>query len=104
MRKKIIDEIIRDLADNYNNDSYVLSDILEDMIMSALSISNRRVDTEKNIEILKDNIKKATKTIYLRRGTEDVVSSSQSGLNNVYDNAIETMKKDIISQNKRVLI
>ena len=101
----ILNEIISDLGDNYNSsDSNVLLNILNDVITSALYISNRRVETAENVNILKNNIKKATKNIYLRRGTEDVNSNSESGLNNSYDNAIDTMTKDIIRENKRVLI
>lgn len=105
LKTTILNEIISDLGANYNNsDSAVLTAIMNDVITSALYVSNRRVENENNISILKDNIKKATKTIYLRRGTEDVISDSESGLSNTYDSAIDTMTKDIIKQNKRVLI
>ena len=105
LKNEILNEIISDLGDNYvNEDSAVLTSIMNDVITSALYVSNRRVENESKLKILKDNIKKATKTIYLRRGTEDVTSNSSSGLNNTYDNAIETMTSDIIKQNKRILI
>ena len=105
LKTQILNEIISDLGDNYkSSDSAVLTTIMNDMITSALFVSNRRTETENNLRILKDNIKKATKTVYLRRGTEDVTINSESGLSNTYDSAIETMTKDIIKQNKRVLI
>ncbi len=105
LKNNILNEIISDLGDNFvSTDNAVLTSIMNDVITSALYVSNRRVESESNLNLLKDNIKKATKTIYLRRGTEDVTSNSSSGLNNTYDNAIQTMTSDIIKQNKRVLI
>lgn len=103
---EILGQIISDLSDNYRNDEQVLQDLLEDVISDALHCSNRHFKTDKadQLEILKSNIKKAVKTIYLQRGAEDVKSNSIAGESNTYDNAIETMKKDIISQNKRVMI
>lgn len=99
----VFNEIVADLADNYvSTDESVLKNILSDVIEDALSASNR-VYTENNLQILKSNIKKATKSIYLLRGVEDVKSNSQSGLSNTYDNVMETMMWDIIRQNKRVL-
>lgn len=102
----LLEEIIADLADNYRNDEDVLSSLLDDVINDALSISNRKFksDKESQILILKSNIKKATKAIYLQRGTEDVSSSSESGISNTYDKVIETMTLDIIRQGKRILI
>lgn len=106
MKEKILEEIKQDLADNYRNDEEVLKVLLEDVINDALFSSNRifNSDKEKQIEVLKSNIKKAVKNIYLRRGTEDVKSSSQSGESNNYSSAIEEMTLDIIKQNKRILI
>ena len=99
----VFNEIVADLADNYvSTDESVLKNILSDVIEDALSVSNR-VYSENNLQILKSNIKKATKSIYLLRGVEDVKSNSQSGLSNTYDNVMETMMWDIIRQNKRVL-
>lgn len=106
MKEKILEEIKQDLADNYRNDEEVLKVLLEDVINDALFSSNRRfnLDKDEQLKVLKSNIKKAVKTIYLRRGTEDVKSSSQSGESNNYASAIEEMASDIIKQNKRILI
>lgn len=102
----LLEEIIDDLADNYRNDEDVLSSLLDDVINDALSISNRKFkpDKEKQILILKSNIKKATKAIYLQRGTEDVSSSNDGGISNTYEKVMETMQNDIIIQGKRVMI
>ena len=107
MKETIKTEIIAELGALYTDaDATVLSNILDDVITDALYVSNRRYksDNDNQLTILKSNIKKAVKTIYLQRGTEDVTSESQSGLSKTYDIAIETMKRDIIRENKRILI
>lgn len=106
MKERILKEIIRDLADNYRNDIEVLDNLLDDVINDALFMSNRinKGNLDKQLIALKSNIKKAVKAIYLQRGVEGVVSDSQSGLNNNYDDVMETMKKDIVKQNKRLYI
>lgn len=106
MKERILKEIIRDLADNYRNDIEVLDNLLDDVINDALFMSNRinKGNLDKQLIALKSNIKKAVKAIYLQRGVEGVVSDSQSGLNNNYDDVMETMKRDIIKQNKRLYI
>lgn len=107
MKETIKNEIIADLGALYTvSDATVLSNILDDVITDALYVSNRRYksDNDNQLTILKSNIKKAVKTIYLQRGTEDVSQETQSGLNKTYDVAIETMKRDIIRENKRILI
>lgn len=105
METTILEEIIIDLADNYRDDEDVLRSLLEDTINDALFLSNRikKQNREMQLSILKSNIKKAVKTIYLQRGSEDSSSTSQNGISNTYSNAIDIMKKDIISQNKRIL-
>ncbi len=76
-REMVLNEVISDLGANYNSDDMsVLNNILEDVIADALMVSNRS-ETENNLNILKSNIKKATKSVYLLRGAEDVRSNSQ---------------------------
>ena len=107
MENTIKNEIIAELGDLYNTgDSQVLGNILDDTITDALFVSNRQHKTNKDAQltILKSNIKKAVKSIYLQRGTEDVSQETQSGINKTYEVAIETMKRDIIRENKRLLI
>ena len=108
MKNTIKNEIIAELGEMYNtNDENVLKSILEDVINDALYVSNRQYkynqDEDEQLTILKSNIKKAVKTIYLQRGTEDVISETQSGISKNYDIVMETMKQDIIRQNKRLL-
>lgn len=110
-KSELLTQIKEDLAQNYRaSDDSVLDDILDDVIEDALIMANRDVKArvssqakEAQLTILSSNIKKATKTIYLQRGIEDVKSDSQSGLSNSYDDAMDTMLRDIIRQNKRLL-
>lgn len=107
MENSIQNEIIAELGEMYNtSDSAVLKEILNDVITDALYVSNRQYksDKEEQLNVLKSNIKKAVKTIYLQRGTEDATAETQSGISKTYDIAMETMKQDIIRQNKRLLI
>ena len=107
MEETILNEIISDLGINFvDTDKNVLSNILNDVIEDALYIANRKHKTDKDnqIALLKSNIKKAVKAIYLQRGTEDVKSNTESGINNTYDNAIDTMQQDIVKQGKRLII
>ncbi|MBE6156980.1 MAG: hypothetical protein E7161_04490 [Firmicutes bacterium] len=106
MKNRILNEIIRDLSDNYRDDIQVIDSLLEDVINDALFMSNRqhKKDIDTQLTLLKSNIKKAVKTIYLQRGTEDVTSNSQSGISNTYSDAMEQMQKDIIRQQKRILL
>lgn len=109
-KESIYEQVVRDLGVNYNvEDGNVLQDIIDDVINDALIMSNRDIkitddeSKETQLDILASNIKKAVKTIYLQRGVEDVKSNSQSGLSNTYDDVMDTMLKDIVRQNKRVL-
>ncbi len=100
MKTTILNEIKSDLADNFKSeDESIISNILDEVVTDALSLSNRK-ETNANLTLLKSNIKKATKSIYLQRGTEDVSSSSQIGNK---EKVIETMLHDIIRENKRLL-
>lgn len=98
--------IVLDLGANFNpEDEEVLRGIIDDTTNDALMASHRnsKVDRNEQIKILKSNIKKAVKTIYLQRGTEDVSSSNDGGVSNSYVNAIDIMKQDIINEGKRLL-
>ncbi len=92
-------KIIADLGSNYRvEDSNVLDDLIEDITNQALFISNR-----KTIQKIEYEVKEAIKTIYLRRGTEDVVSSSESGRSSVYQDALEKLRTDLIANGKRLI-
>ena len=104
-------QIIADLGANYRNDTTVLEALLDDAINDALIVSKRKQfvganDTglETQLDILASNIRKCVKSMYLVRGAEEMKSQSQSGINATYDNALETMRHDIIYGGKRVLM
>ncbi len=110
-QEELLEQIKADLSFNYRvGDDSVLNDILSDVIEDALIMSNRDVKASvsdeakaQQIKVLSSNIKKAVKTVYLQRGIEDVKSNSQSGLSNTYDDVMESMLRDIVRQNKRLL-
>ena len=100
---EIFEEVKRDLSVNFNaNEVQVLQRIIDKVIANALFISNRS-NNEDNIELLKPEIEECVKTIYLQRGTEDVLNQSQSGLSNTFKNAMETLRNDIILNGKRII-
>lgn len=106
MTNNLLEEIIADLSENYYGDEEVLKSLLDDVINDALFMSNRQYksDKENQLNILKSNIKKAVKAIYLQRGAEDTSSNSANGQSSTYSDVIENMEKDIIRQNKRIMI
>jgi len=102
VKKIVFEEIKNDLSDNYQiADGKVLTEILDDVIELALHLSNRKPNAN-NLKLLKIEIKRTTKTIYLQRGKEDVTSISESGRSSNFDNAIETLSKNIIKNRKRL--
>lgn len=110
-KQDLFNSIVADLGANYRNeDSRLLGALLDDVVNDALLVSNRRwlaTDDEKleaQLSVLSSNIKKAVKSIYLLRGTEDVKSQSLSGISSTYENATETMTYDIIRTGKRILM
>lgn len=97
-----LNEIIRDLSDNFRNDTDVLESILRNMIADALFISNRK-DTDENKKILASEIKTATKSLYLLRGTEGNKSLSEMGTSTSFDDVMDKLRKDIVKNGKRVV-
>lgn len=114
-KSELANVIIEDLGANFRDgDGNVIGALLDDAVDSALSISNRldraltngEVDEDKlsnQLEILKPEIKKCVKTLYLQRGAEDVRSQSLSGLSSTYEDAMDALRRDIIRNQKRVL-
>lgn len=108
-KQALLSSIVDDLGANFREDQEVLSALLDEVINDALFVSNRdqlvrtNDDLESQLDILSSNIRRAVKTIYLQRGTEDVKSQSLSGLSSTYDDAIETMKSSIVRSGKRIV-
>ena len=111
IKQDLLNSIVADLGANFQRDDYeLLGALLDDVINDALFVSNRdqlvesEEDLELQIKFLSSNIKKCVKSIYLQRGAEDVSLQSISGLSSSYDDAIETMKNNIIRTGKRILM
>ncbi len=102
LKEKILEQLKRDLSENFLDDKDVLLNILEDSINEALSISNRTLSNS-NVQLLKPEIKKCAKTLYLQRGTEDTSSLNESGKSSSFLNAYEELRNDIIKSGKRVI-
>ena len=108
-KTELFNSLIQDLGANYKGDDEVLSALLDDVIGDALFVSNRDQlvkDSEtmdEQIGILSSNIRRAVKTIYLQRGSEDVKSQSLAGLSSGYDEVFETLKNGIIRNGKRIV-
>lgn len=92
-----IDKIVADLGANYKEDEEVLTDILEEVSSIASDISNR----QKNDEKLFPYIKKATKAIYLSRGSEGLSSRNEGSISTSFEDIIEKLRNDIIKSGLR---
>ena len=92
-----IDKIIADLGANYKDDKEVLSEILEEVSSIASDISNRPENDEK----LFPYIKKATKAIYLSRGTEGLTSRNEGSISTSFEDIIDKLRNDIIKSGLR---
>lgn len=102
-KSKILEELKLDLADNFNViDTDVLDDILNETITNALFISNRDLSLE-NILLLKPEIKKCVKVVFLERGVEDSVSLNENGKNSTFVDSYEMLRNDIVKNGKRVI-
>lgn len=108
-KEDLLNSIILDLGANYDEESALISALLDEVIDDALYISNRdqlvtsEASKEVQMEVLSSNIRRAVKTIYLQRGAEDVKSQTLSGISSAYDDAIDTMKNSIIRSGKRIV-
>ena len=100
----MLNEIIAELGENYNaEDEALLEQIIDETTSNALFISNR-VDTVYNRDLLKPEIKQSVISQYLRRGTEDVTSLSQSGLSSSYVDYVDQLRNNIVKNGKRVIV
>lgn len=93
---EMIDKIANDLGANYRKDEEVLVEILEEVSSIAFDISNNK-DKEK----LFPYIKKATKAIYLCRGSEGLQSRGEGSISNSYEDIIEKLRNDIVKNGLR---
>lgn len=95
----MLDEVKLMLGDNFKaGDDALLQSIIEDLTKDALFISNRSEET-----LLKSEIKEAVISTYLLRGAEGLNSLSQGGVSSSFKDIKDKMKKDIISNGKRII-
>ena len=92
-----IEKIIADLGANYKDDKEVLEEMLEEVSSIASDISNRSKDDTK----LFPYIKKATKAIYLSRGSEGLISRNEGSISTSFEDIIEKLRNDIIKSGLR---
>ena len=92
----MLDEIIKDLGDNYNyEDAEILQAIVDRVTAVAQSLSNNQS------EELNPYIKTCVKAEYLSRGGEGLNSLSESGKSSSFTNNVEKMRNDIIKAGLR---
>lgn len=95
-KRSNIDQIIADLGANYREDEEVLKEILEEVNSIAFNISNNS-DKDK----LFPYVKKATKAMYLNRGSEGLKSQNVGSMSYSYEDIIENLRNDIIKNRLR---
>ena len=96
----MLEKIKADLADNFKlGDEAVLQNLIDMVTADALFISNRKVD---NKSILDSNIVKCVKELYLQRGSEGSNSLSAGGISTSFNKPLEEMRKEIVSEGKRL--
>lgn len=98
IKRKILDNVTRNLADNYRDDVDTLREIIDNVSCMALSISNR-----KSLSTLEPEIGQCVIAEYLRRGAEGSSSISESGHSISFEDNIEKMRNNIIKNGKRVI-
>lgn len=99
IKRSDINKIIADLGANYREeDKEVLEEILEEVNSIAFDVSNN-----KNKEQLNPYIKKATKAIYLNRGSEGLQSQNIGSMSYSYEDIIEKLRNDIVKNGLRRL-
>lgn len=97
----MLEEIIRQLGDNYDtNDNQLLQDLIDEITYSALSFTNR-VSSEEVIEDLSDCIKRCVIAKYLQRGGEGSNSLNELGKSASFYDPIKRMQEELIQEGKR---
>lgn len=92
----MLEEIIDDLGDNFNEHDYdLLKGIVERVTTVAQTLSNNNTDE------LNPYIKTCVKAEYLSRGGEGLGSLSESGKSSNFTDNIEKMRNDIIKAGLR---
>ena len=94
----MLDEIIRQLGDNYDaNDNHVLIDLIDETTYSALSFTNRTSSDEE----MNNCIKRCVIARYLQRGGEGTTSTNELGKSSQFYDPIERMQHELLIGGKR---
>lgn len=107
-KAKVLQMITNKLGDNFKeDDTSILEELLDMIIIQAENISNREIDLDKekdeNLKILSPEIIDATVIAYQTRGVEAVKSQSELGQSNTFVDYTEKLRNDIIKNGKRVV-
>lgn len=94
----MIDEIIKQLGDNYDkNDNQVLLDLIDETTYSALSYTNRN-----SSDVVIDNaIKRCVIARYLQRGGEGTTSTNELGKSASFYDPLQRMHEELLREGKR---
>ena len=85
------EKIIADLGVNYKaSDDGVLVELIANISDLAKEVTNRN-----SIDDLEFEIKETVKSLYLQRGSEDVVTLNESGRTSTYLDTIKKFKRDL---------
>ena len=85
------EKIIADLGVNYKaSDEEVLVELIANISDLAKEVTNRN-----SIDDLEFEIKETVKSLYLQRGSEDVVTLNESGRTSTYLDTIKKFKRDL---------
>lgn len=115
-KESLLQSIELDLGANFKSeDRILLGQLLDECIEDALVTSNRKClvsvtsdgsyepnSLSNQLAILSSEIRRAVKSIYLQRGSEDVNSQSLSGISSSYDDVRKRMRDDIVCNGKRL--
>lgn len=93
VKSELIQKIIAQLGDNYNDEEDIISDYIDYYLNIASYYSNRDMNDEKLIPFVKTAVVMA----YLRRGKEASQSNNEGGMSDRFIDIEDKLKKDIVS-------
>jgi len=94
----MLDEMIKELGANFQKDTEeILQNIIKRMTAIACNISNRKEDDEKLIPYIEE----ASRSEYMARGAEGLLSRAEGSISSSYKNIIQEMRTNIISNGIR---
>lgn len=96
----MLEKIKANLGANYiDYTDDVLQNIIDEITSIACDISNRNKDDKK----LFPYISKAVKAEYLTRGSEGLLSNTEGGISNSFEDIVDKMRSNIIKNGVRRL-